>query len=105
MTRDTYALLVVALALLILGFAKTCSADCTVNWKPGDVTFVEPGRPVTYIIESEDVGAFKHKPTGLPSSLESLGITKDNDVESRLHEALSTHYCGEYRDITDAMLD
>lgn len=96
-------LLVVSSILAITVFCMTAAnADCVHVWRPGMVTYVEAGQPIHFLVEQEDVDAYAKQTTNVVPMAqfppkEGFGRAMD-DIEN-------SHYCGEYREITDEDLD
>lgn len=84
-------------------FALKSNAECTVNWKPGDLTVVEAGHDVLFVVEKEDVDAFKNQKT-LDERLLPLP-PMDNKFDEAIKSLAHTHYCGDYREVEDADLE
>jgi hypothetical protein len=89
--------ILVILALISVG-AALANADCHVVWKPGMTIFAQPGHPVRYTVESEDMEAFSKRKSITPPKLTPFPSAKG---PQEAIDKTSSAFCGDYVDVQD----
>jgi hypothetical protein len=95
-------ILVVAVVLFLL-VVRHAKADCVFVWKPGDTSAIVAGHDVHFIVEAEDVEAYRHQKKIDESFLNLPPV--NSDFDDALDKLAHVHHCGDYKEVTDVDVD
>lgn len=90
-------LVLILSVLFVVSVGAFAHASCDVVWHPGDVMYVDAGHEVKVIVDQDDLQAYaKNK---VPDKY--LPLPSDDNLNKMLEQGQHTHYCGDYRELTD----
>lgn len=88
----------VSFVVLVLLLVAVARAECHFVWHKGDVTYKPPGHLVHFIVNAEDISAYRHQ-VQIDDSL--LPGPSDNNFEETIQNMAHIHRCNDYRELTD----